>query len=606
MKSLDIVGSKGTLTVYYACPFALLYQAALEAPAFARFMLHCLRGRSHGRVVIYNDGVTPGNNLRPDKGRHYEALYWSLLEFPSWYRSRVGAVGWIGFAYVLSADLKSTGVTVSALLTRTLRVFWGEGANALNFDSVGMRITMGTEAFAFRLRFGCFLADDLAHAAFVSGKGQSGTKPCVECGNCVGRCDEADVVDGLVHITNSNMSLFERHTPETYVEMAETLRAMATDGTDQTVFKRAQQILGLKYNPEALPWDVHLRDAARLPYCIFWDWQHNGVGSGGIGQYELNQFVRHIMRLGITANDLDEFAKSMSFPRGEPKLRANFFETRIVNRDGAHIRAFASEVLTATTIIGRFSDQVLKPQGALRDHVECFDKWRIIIDILRMDQDGMRHLELLDRAMAEHHESFLVLYGDCAKFKPHGFRHVLDSFRRFQVALSCFACERRHRFSKSIASFSYNKMARSILAHDINEFLKCVSLPMTFEGVHLNRPVSPLSGLGPLFAHLGVIVGIECSVSMATPRGTFGKRDLLFITHGDGHSVGFALLFVKVDAQGHLPRFFAYIDKLAAVSPATYSHARSERVLVAEEAIQSVLPYQREGSHVNAVFPTVL
>jgi hypothetical protein len=349
---------------------------------------------------MYNDGVTPGNMIRPDKGRHFEALYWTLLEYPSWFRTRIGAAGWVGFSYVLAVDMKKAGVTLASLNRQALNVFWGR--DAFNFDRTGMRIMVDSAMFHFRLVFACFLADDLGHAGIVSGKGASGTKPCIVCSNCVGRVLPEDVVDGLVHVTSADMSLFERHTPDSYAIMAETLRTMSVDATNPKVFAQTQQIFGLKFDPEALPWDTHLRMVAELPNCIYWDWQHNGVGSGGIGQYELNQFLRAIKRAGISLADVDAFSRSLTFPRGEPKLRGDFFQTRVRDKPGSHIRAFASEVLTATTVVGLFSDQILKPMGVLENHTACFDVWRTIVDILRMDEGALQHLPLLERSMAQH------------------------------------------------------------------------------------------------------------------------------------------------------------------------------------------------------------
>ena len=54
--------------------------------------------------------------LRPDKGRSYEAVMWSVLEWPEWFRQRLDSAGWLGLCYVLSCQLDAANVTIGCLL----------------------------------------------------------------------------------------------------------------------------------------------------------------------------------------------------------------------------------------------------------------------------------------------------------------------------------------------------------------------------------------------------------------------------------------------------------------------------------------------------------
>ncbi len=76
-KELNIAGA--TVPVPFICPFAFLFTACQESSAFRAFLLSSLGGATGG-FVLYLDDVRPGNQLRPDKGRCYYALYWSLLQ----------------------------------------------------------------------------------------------------------------------------------------------------------------------------------------------------------------------------------------------------------------------------------------------------------------------------------------------------------------------------------------------------------------------------------------------------------------------------------------------------------------------------------------------
>ena len=65
--------------VPFICPFALLWTATQRSAAFGEFLLSCLAG-AVGRLILFIDDCRPGNQLRPDQGRTYYAVFWSLQE----------------------------------------------------------------------------------------------------------------------------------------------------------------------------------------------------------------------------------------------------------------------------------------------------------------------------------------------------------------------------------------------------------------------------------------------------------------------------------------------------------------------------------------------
>ena len=61
-----------------------------QSPHFGNFILkHC--GPSCN-LVLYMDKTTPGQVTRPDPGRSFHAVYFTILELPEWFRTRV--MGW--------------------------------------------------------------------------------------------------------------------------------------------------------------------------------------------------------------------------------------------------------------------------------------------------------------------------------------------------------------------------------------------------------------------------------------------------------------------------------------------------------------------------------
>ena len=85
------------------CPFAWLYTAAHVSATYCGFLRNWLAGNIC-QVVLYEDECTPGNIRRFDKGRKYIAIYWSVLDFPHWFRTR--HIGWIPLCFIQTKRLK--------------------------------------------------------------------------------------------------------------------------------------------------------------------------------------------------------------------------------------------------------------------------------------------------------------------------------------------------------------------------------------------------------------------------------------------------------------------------------------------------------------------
>ena len=103
---------------------------------FRAYLLVCQDRNEAGylTIVLYMDEATPGNQNRPDRGRASQCIYWSLLEFDSWFRSR--DCGWLPFTYVFVTDQKKAGVSDSVLMVFTLDEFWNE--DCPDFDFITM------------------------------------------------------------------------------------------------------------------------------------------------------------------------------------------------------------------------------------------------------------------------------------------------------------------------------------------------------------------------------------------------------------------------------------------------------------------------------------
>ncbi len=102
-------------------PFALLWRSTSMSIEMSSFLQQHLGGKVC-RICLYCDGVTPGNALRPDKGRTFEAVYWTFLELPDWFRSHVD-VGWMPLCFVESKKMDAVLGGMSAVVKAIVRLF---------------------------------------------------------------------------------------------------------------------------------------------------------------------------------------------------------------------------------------------------------------------------------------------------------------------------------------------------------------------------------------------------------------------------------------------------------------------------------------------------
>ena len=101
------------------------------------------------RIVLYMDGVVPGNVHRPDPGRAYTSVYWQFLDMPFWMLRNSNL--WLDLCCVPKRLLKKLPGGSSQLATLALRMFKGPGD--LNFFDAGLLILHNAAGLSLRLRF---------------------------------------------------------------------------------------------------------------------------------------------------------------------------------------------------------------------------------------------------------------------------------------------------------------------------------------------------------------------------------------------------------------------------------------------------------------------
>ena len=629
------------IRIDYACPFALLWWLCTLSVHFYRFFERYLARlsqpsdgqpdpltRMRGRVALYWDEVVPGNNLRPDKGRAYIAVYWTFIDLPMWFIN--SAIGWFSLCYVPVRTEENIRGGVPLLNEAFLRVFWPE-VEGLNFAN-GVRLIEGqappadplgfqSRSFTFAADFAFFLADEAAFKKLSGAKGASGSKPCLCCQNVLGRCQPHEIpADGaprLVHFSTPDVDTFAPHTPETLAQVWGHLAGQALlvnrRELSKAAFNLLQQSAGLKFSIVSL---LHprIREIANLPHSIYWDWMHCLVASGGVAQHELNQLLRRIAderdERGKRVMPLDmvqNFAKYVVFPKEggfAPKL---ILADRLRDKPNKHIKAFAGEVLGWSVVLGLFCDMILVPAGRLRAEVECFTLLGRIIYLLRLGNGCVARLRLLRTLLHEHHVRYIALYPEAVTPKVHWLRHIPDCIERWGVLFACFATERKHRASKRIAAFAFKAWCSTLLRRTTRMHMEKALLPSSFQPEHLEPPAGkPVPAkFQSLLASAGILGQAQLARMAARAHlsvGNVARGDLLGVMVAGELRAGFAAQFFAVTgAAGE--EFFALVQKLRPLGGNRFSRAagHTEQGFMPLQAVLHAFPYFVMGTEVCVV-----
>lgn len=591
----EIVGPSGILKWHHVNIFAFFYLLAAECEGFFRLIKYCVQAALGGclSLSLYTDEVVPRNKLRPDMGGKYQAVYFQVLDFPSFIRNRI-PLRWFTFGYVVCRELTETGVSVGQLLKCVLRSWFLR--TPWNLTRTGVRLRRGTDVVHM---FGKYVAspqDERAHKFGFSLKGASGLSPCASCDNCMGRVPYFEDESGFAHVLSPRYDKFKPRTQASTDEVIARLVAAAARGSPKDVAD-VEQATGILFDREGLLFDDELRPYVSFPDCVYWDWMHNWCSSGGIGQFHVNQFVLKIVStLDIQLQDLDQFAAKVSLPKNTSGLSRWFFKDRVITGANKHVRAFAAEVLTAVDILAMFVQLVLKPTKCLEKHVECFEAMQQLFAIYK--RGVIDDLPTARALTHKHHVAYMELYPECEKPKLHYCMHVNDCWAKHGVLLSCFGAESNHRFSKDIFSYSFSKPCSTCLAYDVRRLFKAALDVNTFAPFLLADAVATWDqDFVVQIETIGSAKIVKSSTGLAGPHYRYSKGDLV---EWRGKRLGFCLCFFEMHLRCGEQLFATIVDELKHVRAGVW--ASSHTAVVNATLLMATVPFVQEDGVVRPLY----
>ena len=598
---LPIPGADGkVLHAEYIDPCALLSWAAATSLPFFRLVQWCVTTSPQKRLrfCLYHDGVTPGNNLRPDLGRSFLSFLWVFLEMPLWLRNR-GRVRWFTMTYILKRVMKDYGIHVRDITKAILLKLFRHGD--FNLSQTGILLEHGTEKFLVVLIPTCVAQDYEAHQVMFDLKGPSGLNPCPFCDNCIGRRAYFEDDSGFEHVLSPRYDKFKVRDASRIHQIAAELKNLAAQGATKAL-DDTEKATGLVYREDGLLFDDAVSSVFEMPHAIYCDLTHCVSASGGIGQFTINQFVLSILsRTKLTLKDICEFASKVQWPKSHSRISKNWFEERIVNKSGAHCRGFASETLAVVDVLGLFIEVVLNPMEVLQEEIMCFSHLRDLLGCLR--RGGIEDAPAALRAAQKHHESTMKLHPEACKPKHHYTMHALLAWMLYGVLITCFGAESEHKQPKRLMNHCYNRCNVTCLKYWIRTFSQHLQDPETWAQTFLVGTLRTCETVLHVFG-LGTITLFLSSPTVTTSTGTYHKGDFV---HWESAGVrgGIAECFLMGHLENGKVVFVAVVSGHNHVAAGLWTSAH--KVLVNVERLEGATIFLKEkGAWVRPLLPARL
>lgn len=555
--------------------------------------------------------VHKGNALRPDSVNKVCSTYFGLLGLPAYFRN--SEHGWFPVACIRTDTISAVRGGVSGFMKHLMHFMFMGSDNILKGF---MCEAAGVARFAVKCELVGIIADELCHKQLRSLKGASGLRMCGACVNIVHtqqphrlRCD-----DFLRWQATAFPKDFVRMTDANAFEICDELAA-AAPLTRKTAFEKMEKEYGANHAPHGLVADTSLRGVYKPVSHTLYDYMHCILASTGIGQYHVNGFLHAVAsHTHFTMEDIDAFAWNISFGKRNVLgyLKKDFFSSRCAASPTGHIKAFASETLSAVCVLRFFCIVKLDPASLLPNHSRAMHLLAKICGIFSLGDAAVPLVDELSRLLELHHREVLSCYGAAlCKPKNHLTYHCTDILRNLGVCLSCFSNERRNRLlcaavphNRGRAAVDEGPLFRLLL--DLEHRVQVCS----FEPYSMVEPcVDVTSTIRGLFDEEPARVRLADSVR--TPSGQWGSRQYIWVRDVLGSdTICFTECFVELLFSDDLQSVHIFaiaqvyrqcVARRAAWEPAGFS------MYLCVDKIAGVVPGMfLEGGLVMPLFPEYL
>lgn len=446
--------------MWYLNPFALLFTLCNISQQFFHMLRNVAIGIKPLRIIIYLDGINPGNPLAPDPQKLLQAIYWTFAELPHWFLTRKDA--WFCFSLVREIWAEELQGQISELARLILLVFFGEHGSAFQ---KGVVVSHGGESFVCSATFAGFLADEKGLKQVFGITGQAGNVPCINCLNVRNRW--CALKPGEQHFWDPALGS-RKQTNRFHV--AEILKRL-TNATSNKERKRLQTASGFNFVPTGLLFCVALATIIDVPSIYLRDWMHT-FASNGVAGTHLSLVCQALAAAGVCTQVLRTYSHKFRLPKSRRgKVTELYFKDDLMATD--HVRHFASDVLGMVSILYAFLTERIAPKGILTPNIECFSCLYAILCILRRGEVTAAIRNTLHELCLRHNTLFLQLYGtQHAKIKFHHVYHIADLVWYLGSSIGCFPTERKNKDAIAVSEASDKNLAKTSVVKFLQRTLR--------------------------------------------------------------------------------------------------------------------------------------
>ena len=465
-KKLKLIqGPESELDVGFQNPMAWLHYHCEHSNTFSKIVQGALQAHpstpsSPWSIILYEDGVDPGDQIGKNKSRHSVVYYWSFLELGM--EALCHEEVWGTATIMRTNKAKHLEGGLPELTHRVLEQFHGD-VHDIRISGVSVCCQGSENHSTIFAKTQVLMSDAPALAEMLSAKGHAALKCCCLCMNAThhkppgGATPIHEFSDYCVPITCTDFNKFKKHTDASLrqsIQHLNDLKAQLSSIEDQET-----TVYGYNWTP----WSIILNKKFDIGVAsaVMYDWAHTYV-CDGVADQEFGAFMK-VMHASITKGGLThsctyqalgEYLSGWAWPKGRGNPMHLF--------DPEHAKRFirsgdfactASEFLSLAPVIKRFLEQVVSLQTAgthVHRHVESMIAVLDVIDLLQACK--VKHAvrpEKLYAAIQKHLDLFKQTYGtEMMRPKHHYALHLPDMLARFGVLLATLTAERKHRAVK--------------------------------------------------------------------------------------------------------------------------------------------------------------
>jgi hypothetical protein len=446
----------------YMHPFAFLWYLSTISMSFAAMM----RSIAHRtlKVVIYADGLVPGNPFRHDTGRKMQCIYWCIVDWPQHVLQR--SFAWPVFSILRESVIHGIQGGLGRIIRTVLRIFFGSSGHSLRR---GIHIHDENGGFVVTGTFAGFLQDLVGHKELSEWIGHAGVLCCMTCSNVI-NMQHRRPRDGQVAANCWDRTKFVYRTNDDVYKTIDDLKIEYDDCMSMPRFptsrwKAAQTNAGFNLVLEGLLMDHDLRDIYKPVDHSIRDWQHT-VAQDGVANTHVAAFIHRISeKCNIAIDRVQDFSQLVNYPSNIGKLERSAFAKGRLKRDT--IASFSSIMVTMVFVLHFFADIYISTQ--VPKEFAASTSLFHIVGILRMGpEDAMPHIDSLRTLIAKHVKELCELYGEYVKPKMHHMFHIPDGMELLGKLLSCFVTERKHKMIKAAALHVFRHFEHTVLTDVVN------------------------------------------------------------------------------------------------------------------------------------------